>query len=356
MAKRNSAIFIVQLIFFMKSMKTIFIFLLMMFCKNIFSQSIRVLQSGTKTSIRGLSVVTDKIIWASGSNGTVAKSTDGGNTWQWLIVKDYEKRDFRDIEAFDSNTAIIMAVAEPAVILKTKDGGKSWYKVFEDSTKGMFLDAMCFADEETGMVIGDPINNKPFISMTLDNGETWIDPVRGDTSKLPTLFSNEAFFASSGTNIFIKRNNENKLIGGFASGGMISRFFTEKENFTIPMIQGKESTGANSVAINNNNETIIVGGDFANDKDTTGNCALSNDFGKTFFKPQTAPHGYRSCVIYIDENKLITCGTSGIDISNDGGINWKLISTESFHVVQKAKKGNAVFLAGGNGRIAKLIL
>lgn len=340
----------------MKSIKTIFIFLLMLFCRNSFSQSIEVLQSGTKTSIRGLSVVTDKIIWASGSNGAVAKSTDGGNTWQWLIVKDFEKRDFRDIEAFDSNTAIIMAVAEPAVILKTKDGGKSWYKVFEDSTKGMFLDAMSFADEETGMVIGDPIKNKPFIAMTVDQGETWMDPVRGDTSKLPTLFSGEAFFASSGTNIFIKRDTDYKLIGGFASGGMKSRFFTEKENFFIPMIQGKESTGANSVAINNNNEMTIVGGDFANDKDTTGNCVLSNDFGKTFIKPQTVPHGYRSCVIYINEKQLISCGTSGIDISDDGGMNWKLISAESFHVLQKAKKGNAVFLAGSNGRIAKLIL
>ncbi len=340
----------------MKNINSIFLFLLMTFCNNIFSQSIQVLQSGTKTSIRGLSVVNDKIIWASGSNGTVIKSIDGGNTWQWLIVKDFEKRDFRDIEAFDSNTAIIMAVAEPGLILKTKDGGKNWHKVFEDSTKGMFLDAMCFADEETGMVIGDPINNKPFIAMTIDQGETWIDPVRGDTSKLPTLFLNEAFFASSGTNIFIKRNDNNRLIGGFASGGMSSRFFTNKENFIIPMIQGKESTGANSVAINNNNEMIIVGGDFANDKDTAGNCVLSNDFGKTFIKSQIPPHGYRSCVIYINEKQLVTCGTSGIDISNDGGLNWKLISTESFHVVQKAKKGNAVFLAGNNGRIAKLVL
>lgn len=351
MAKRNSTLFIVPLIFFMKNIKTIFIFLLLLFCKNIFSQSIQILQSGTKTSVRGLSVVTNKIIWASGSNGTIAKSTDGGNSWQWRVVKDFEKRDFRDIEAFDSNIAIIMAVAEPAIILKTKDGGNTWYKVFEDSTKGMFLDAMSFAEDKYGIVMGDPIKNKFFIASTENQGEAW-----KIISDAPRSFEGEAFFASSGTNIFIKRDDNNKLIGGFASGGMRSRFFTDKENFIIPMIQEKESTGANSVAINNNNEMIIVGGDFANDKDTAGNCALSNDFGKTFFKPQTPPHGYRSCVIYINKKQLVTCGTSGIDISNDGGLNWKLISTESFHVVQKAKKGNAVFLAGNNGRIAKFIL
>ncbi len=330
---------------------------LLLFCSNtVFSQTIQLLQSDTKTSIRGLSVVTDKIIWASGSNGTVAKSTDGGISWQWQTVKDHEKRDFRDIEAFDSHTAIIMAVAEPALILKTKDGGKNWLKVFEDTTKGMFLDAFCFADESTGMVIGDPIHTKPFVAMTMDQGDTWMDPVRGDSTKLPTLFSGEAFFASSGTNLFIKRNEENKLIGGFASGGMKARFFTDKENFPIPLIQGKESTGANSVAINNANQMTIVGGDFAHDKDTVGNCVLSNDLGRTFTKPTVSPHGYRSCVIYINEKQLVACGTSGIDISNDGGDHWQLISTESFHVLQKSKNGSSVFLAGNKGRIAKLIL
>lgn len=330
----------------------LFIFLISTTHTN--AQTLKILSAGNKTSFRGLSVVNDSIIWASGSNGTVAKSTDGGNNWQWLSVKRYEKIDFRDIEAFDSNTAIIMGIEKPAVILKTTDGGNNWLSVFEDTTKGMFLDAMCFADEETGMVIGDPINNTPFIYMTFDKGETWIDPVKGNSSKLPILFPKEAFFASSGTNIFIKKNASNRLTGGFVSGGARSRFFTDKEVFSLPVIQGKESTGANSIAINSLDQIMVVGGDFTKDQDTIGNCAFSDNFGKTFRKPLTPPHGYRSCVIYLDDKKLITCGTSGIDISVDGGNIWQLISNESFHVVQKAKKGSAVFLAGAKGRIAKL--
>ncbi|OIQ97358.1 Ycf48-like protein [mine drainage metagenome] len=335
----------------MKSIKTIFIFLLMMFCRNSFSQSIQILQSGTKTSIRGLSVVTDKIIWASGSNGTVAKSTDGGNTWQWLIVKDFGKRDFRDIEAFDSNTAIIMAVAEPGLILKTKDGGKNWYKVFEDSTKGMFLDAMDFDNKGYGIVIGDPINGKLFRANTNNFGESW---QKNDWA--PDLKEGEAFFAASGTNLKIVVPPQKQDIFVYVSGGKVSALRQGGGYKILPLIQGKESTGANSIDVYNYN-AVIVGGDFNNDKDTTLNCVLvnlNNHF--SFSHPQTPPHGYRSCVIYISEKQLITCGTSGIDISNDGGLNWKLISTESFHVVQKAKKGNAIFLAGSNGRIAKLIL
>jgi hypothetical protein len=37
-------------------------------------------------------------------------------------------------------------------------------------------------------------------------------------------------------------------------------------------------------------------------------------------------------------------------------MNWELIAKDGFHVCQKAKKGKAVFLAGGNGKIAKLVL
>lgn len=35
------------------------------------------------------------------------------------------KREFRDIEAFDANTAVAMAIAEPGQIVKTVDGGKT---------------------------------------------------------------------------------------------------------------------------------------------------------------------------------------------------------------------------------------
>src|SRR5579863_2124944 len=136
------------------------------------AQEIQVLTSAPGISFRGLSVVDDNIIWASGSSGTVVRSTNAGKDFKWLKIKGYEKRDFRDIEAFDSNTALIMAVAEPALILKTKDGGQTWNEVFRDSTAGMFLDAMDFADGY-GIVIGDPVNKKIFMAYTENYGDSW---------------------------------------------------------------------------------------------------------------------------------------------------------------------------------------
>jgi photosystem II stability/assembly factor-like uncharacterized protein len=318
--------------------------------------TIKILESGKRISIRGLSVVNDNVIWASGTGGSVARSTDGGNSFTWIKVPGYEKMDFRDIEAFDSNTAIIMGITAPAVILKTKDGGRTWKTVFEDTTKGAFLDAMYFKENPNdGQVIGDPVFNlQIYTLLTTDQGDTW-KLINGSDrlSELNTLNEGEAFFASSGTNFVVRGNH----FQAYVSGGRSSRLFTALRRDSLPIMQGKESTGANSIAVYQN-KGVIVGGDFAKDTISSNNCVLVDfsDFEKPVFNiPKSSPHGYRSCVIYLTKKKLLTCGTSGVDISKDGGKNWQLIAKDGFHVCQKAKKGKTVFLAGGGGKIAKLV-
>ncbi|MDD2793161.1 MAG: oxidoreductase [Sediminibacterium sp.] len=329
--------------------------------------SVQVLEQERATSIRGMSVVTDQLIWVSGSAGSVGKSEDGGKTWKWITVPNHASRDFRDIEAFDENTALIMAVGEPALILKTKDGGRQWYTVYEDDTKGVFLDAMDFVQSDssyTGAVIGDPINQQLYYLITDDAGETWIKTWRENEAEgIPYFREQEGFFAASGTNIqFAHWGAEDQVF--FVSGGSTSRLFCTyncQRVVSIPLLQGSSSTGANSIALSpERGKAVIVGGDYTKDSSSAGNCVLvTMDEQKgsfSFSNPQTNPHGYRSCVIYLNTRQLVACGTSGIDISLDGGNNWKLISSDSYHVVQKAKKGNAVFLAGGKGRIARLML
>lgn len=330
----------------------ILLLLLCTFSLPIFAQQVEMLTSGTKTSIRGLSVVSDNVVWVSGSSGTVGKSVDGGKNWQWIKVKGFEKNDFRDIEAFSDKVAIIMAIAEPAYILKTTDGGENWNVVYSDSTKGVFIDAMDFYDKKNGIAVGDPIDSKFYVIKTRNGGNTW---ARTAWVMQSNAVAGEGCFASSGTNIVYFRNKDYL----FVSGGIQSRLHDDSGGRIIPMIQGKESTGANSIAVLKRtvrvgNRFIVVGGDFTNDKDTTKNCLLSTDGGNSWIRPTTPPTGYRSCVIYINKKKLLTCGTSGIDISNDRGMNWQPVSKEGFHVCAKAKKGKVVYLAGGNGKIAKI--
>lgn len=319
------------------------------------AQRIKVLTDSPKISLRGLSVVNDNIIWASGGKGTVGKSIDGGKNFAWITVKGYEQKDFRDIEAFDASTALIMAIDSPAVILKTKDGGKSWSEVFHDDHKGMFLDAMGFDDHGNGMVVGDPIDGKLFIATTANYGDKWI-ALRSDDNEY-TAGEGEAFFAASGTNVFITGNKYKPFIC-FVTGGTDSRLFINGSPAGLNIIHGQGSQGANSVAVDPTmKKIVIVGGDFNNDSLSKNNIEIFTVDGERLLQApvQMPPHGYRSCVAFLTLNVLITCGTTGVDVSTDGGLNWRLISMDSYNVCAKAKKGSAVFLAGKDGRIAKVV-
>jgi photosystem II stability/assembly factor-like uncharacterized protein len=334
------------------------LFALALFSFSVRSQtpSVEILTSGTKVSLRGLSVPNDNVIWVSGSKGTVGKSANGGRTWKWMVVKSFEKADFRDIEAFDANTAIIMAVGaeDPAYLLKTIDGGENWKVVYENSTKGMFLDAMEFWNEQSGIVIGDPIQGRFFITRSFDGGNTWQDI---PFEKRPVADSGEACFAASGTNIRALDKDE----AVFVTGGLHSRLFNRNGAMDLPIVQGKETTGANSIAIadrmklKGGKRMIVVGGDFNADSSTYRNCYYTHDGGKTWNEPNTAPHGYRSCVEFLAANHAFACGLNGVDHSLDGGKNWNWISKESFHVCRASKLGTAVYFAGINGKVGKLV-
>jgi photosystem II stability/assembly factor-like uncharacterized protein len=271
-----------------------------------------------------------------------------------MTVSGFQKTDFRDIEAFDASTAIIMGIAEPSYILKTTDGGNSWKVVYENKSKGMFLDAMEFWNEQSGIVVGDPVDGRFFIARTFDGGSTWQDiPV----DKRPLADSGEGCFASSGTNLRALDKDE----AVFISGGKRSRLFFRNKASELPFESGKETAGANSISIydnyklNGGRKMIVCGGDFNNDSSTVKNCFYSNDGGITWMKPAEPPHGYRSCIEFLDKREIIACGLNGIDYTLDGGKNWRWISKEGFHVCRIAKFGSMVFLAGSKGKIAKLV-
>jgi photosystem II stability/assembly factor-like uncharacterized protein len=330
---------------------------LIAFCSSLLlhtqTPKVEVLTSGTKTSIRGLSVVNDNVVWVSGSNGMVGKSSNGGKNWKWMTVNGFEKTEFRDIEAFDANTAIIMGIGEPAYILKTTDGGETWKVVFENKTKGMFLDAMDFLYNGEGFVVGDPVGNKIFLAETTDGGETW----KEWKDKLPVADSGEAFFAASGTNIRLFHDKKFFIV----SGGTKSRLITKEDVFALPIIQGKETTGANSISVydegkmKGSKRMIVVGGDFKADSSSEKNCFFTTDGGKTWKAPSEPPHGYRSCVEYLSKIDILSCGLNGVDYSFNGGNTWYLISKEGFNVCRIAKLGPSIFLAGNNGKIGKII-
>jgi hypothetical protein len=281
------------------------------FAQNSGNNSIKILTQQKGVSIRGMALPNMNTIWASGSKGSIALSVNGGTHFEWMQVPGYETRDFRSIHAWNEKEAIIVAVAAPAVILKTNDGGKSWYKVYENADTLMFLDAIHFKDANNGLVVGDPIGNTIFLLNTHDKGEHWKEVPAG-YFKTP-LEKGESFFASSGSNI-AQLSKDDFLV----SGGLRSRLWINGSAMDIPILQGGTSTGANSMAISpNRNNIMIVGGDFQ--KDTS---RLQNAVGlKLMVEPNSDqksqskrksrwvidktighPNGYRSGVEFISNN------------------------------------------------------
>jgi photosystem II stability/assembly factor-like uncharacterized protein len=341
---------------------TIVFGLVILFCQQLVAQtSIKILTEKKGVSLRGLAVPSEKVIWASGSKGSIALSVDGGNTFNWSQVQGYENRDFRAIHAWNEQEAIIVAVAAPAVILKTIDGGAHWNKVYENKDTSMFLDAIVFKNVNEGTVIGDPIEGTIFLLHTSDKGAHWR---KADNSFWKSKVQDgEAFFASSNSNI-VHDFQSTFLV----TGGTKSRLWIDGVAMNIPIIQGANSTGANSISISpNSNHLIIAGGDFNKPNEVNTNFVkldrykYPNSSNKhlspsTYFwkvdKKVSNLNGYKSSLAYLSNKSIIACGTSGVDISKNAGKTWQNISKESFHVLKIQPNTKSAFLAGSGGRIA----
>ena len=131
--------------------------------------------------------------------------------------------------------------------------------------------------------------------------------------------------------------------------------FRRDKKINIPSVQGKESAGTNSIAVRNSKIMIMVGGDFTTKDSSNKNCVFTDNGGKSWRVPSVLPHGYRSCVEWMGGKNWITCGLNGVDLSTDDGRTFSWISKDGYHVCRKAKKGSAVYFAGGGGRIGRLV-
>jgi len=321
---------------------------LMLYSLAATAQKIELLQQGKPASIRGLSVVNDKVAWVSGSRGYVAITTDGGKTWNWQQLKGYERSDFRDIEAFSSKEALIMSSGTPALVLKTTDGGHNWKECYQNTDTTYFLDIMDFETSKHGFILGDPINGKFLLLETKDGGDTW-----QAFHNEPDAVSGEAAFAASGTCLRVING-----IIGISSGGAASHFISLKLhddqaqwNYSLlPFSNKKPSQGAFSFA-QNKTQTLFVGGDYANDKRADSVACIAQRNDQTYSFPAKGPAGYQSCAEAVTDKTFLSTGTSGSNITTDDGVNWVQIDTISYNVCRKAKHGKLVLLAGDKGRI-----
>ncbi|MCE7055982.1 YCF48-related protein [Algoriphagus sp. AGSA1] len=309
-----------------------------------------ILETPVAASLRGLSPLTDEIVWASGSNGTWLRTIDAGKSWDHGVINGLDTVDFRSIHAFDALTAVAVSAGQPAVIYKTADGGKTW-KLKHQENEFAFLDGISFSSQNHGFVIGDPFEGKWTILQTVNQGESWYP-----LDSLPGAVEGEAAFAASATSLLAIGSQLWLATGGKESNLHYSNDMgTTWEKFRAPLIQGESSQGIFSITSMGNGEIVAVGGDYLQEELQEGNSGIFVLDKKEWTKPQAGPGGYRSGTVYFPQQKwLIAVGPSGSDFSKDGGITWQPFSEEGFHAVMLGHAGGAVWASGTKGKIAKL--
>src|SRR5258706_4410909 len=263
----------------------------------------------TTASLRGLSVVNEKIIWASGTGGTVIRTIDSGKTWKVMTVPGAEKLDFRDVEAFDANTAYILSIGngESSRIYKTIDGGKTWKLQFKNTNEKAFFDAIACWHKNLCIAMSDPVDGHFLRIITGDGGSNWSPE---PSSKLLVAKEGEAAFAASGTclitnggirtSFIVTGGTEARvlMLSGSRDAGAVFR------SADTPIVRGTPGSGIFSVAMLNANDGVIVGGNYEKPNEAQDNLAFTTDGGRTW-KLGTGLTGYRSGVTYIDNDTLI---------------------------------------------------
>ncbi len=189
--------------------------------------------AGTTASLRGIDAVDGKIAWASGTGGTVLRTTDGGAHWTRCAVPD-AALDFRGVQGFNAQTAIVMASGPGArsALYKTSDGCATWNLLFANpDTPNGFFDSFWF-NGARGIVVGDPVNGKFVVFLADKDGRSWKrDPHPGLALGKREL----AAFAASNSGIAIGNGLYTRA---FATGGKSGSFF-----FSRPFMPNEEKTG-----------------------------------------------------------------------------------------------------------------
>ena len=337
--------------------------------------------SHTTASLRGIDAVGAGVAWASGSDGTILRTEDGGYLWQTCTVPiGGEKLDFRGVQGFDAKTAVVMASGPGSLskVYKTTDGCQSWKLVFEDPDGTGFFDSLRKATGRQMYLLGDPVGNRFAMFFSPDQGDHWKaanDPGR-EAAKDAGAFaaSNTSLVAVGNMMMFgtsatpakaaqVYRSVSKCPKGSASSSAACSLGWVQSP---VPMGPGSTTVGVYSlgarVQVSTKGEptihAIAVGGNYEKPEESRQVAAWSVDGGEQWVAAKTMPAGYRSAVAYdATTQSWIAVGPTGMDESLDDGMNWTKVQPVAGQAAKLDEGWNAIslpFVVGSHGRIGKL--
>jgi len=314
--------------------------------------------SGTTARLRGVSAVSAQVAWASGANGTLLRTVNGGATWTKLSPPvGAEKLDFRDIDAFSDRVAYALSIGsgDTSRIYKTSDGGVTWVLQFANTDPKVFLDAMAFRDAQHGFAFSDSVDGQFVILTTTNGGASW---QRIPADRLPPALPGEGAFAASGTNVTVIGSNV--WIGTTASRVLRSTDDGRSWSIASTPIATGEATGIFSIAFRDARRGLVVGGDYTKESQAGDSAAFTSDGGITWTLAKGIT-GFRSVVAWLPgSSSMIAIGPTGADWSGDDGHTWTpavmgQATAAGFDTVSFAKEGLG-WATGSGGRISRVAI
>ncbi|MFY9342103.1 MAG: oxidoreductase [Planctomycetota bacterium] len=307
-----------------------------------------------RASLRGLSVVDRDTVWVGGAKGTLWRTRDGGTSWQDVAPPDSAACDFRDVEAFDADTALAMVAGQPARLYRTSDGGKTWTIVLADARAAAFFDAMAFGGD-VGILFGDPIDGAFCVWTSTDAGRTW-NAVPAE--HLPAPLAGEAAFAASGSCVAVDGTSADPTFLIATGGGERARLLYGRSGrwtaIEMPLAAGGSSRGGFGLAVGPEG-TVLVGGDYADPTRSDGTAAFRVGGYPSWSSANGGAGGFRSAAVWIDRERVLAVGSHGLSLSGDGGRSWTVLREAGWHALGRGRDGS-VFACGSDGRVARVVL
>lgn len=305
--------------------------------------------------LRGLAPVSAKVAWASGSEGAIWRTVDGGRTVEAVQPEGTEALQFRSLYASSARHAVAVSIGDTPDAFRayvTTDGGRTWTQSLQNTDPAAFYDCMTFTSRRTGYILGDPVDGKFQIIRTRDGGHSWeVMPSEG----MPAARTGEFGFAASGT--CIQSNDRGDLF--FGTGGLDpARIFKSTNGGRSWSVQdspvaGAEAGGIFSLSFGHGRGGVAVGGDFTDPTGANANAAYTRDGGRTW-QAGTGLGGYRSGSSWLERGRggVLAVGPTGSDVSWDGGRTWTAFDDGSFDAVECVR--DACWASGEQGRLGRL--
>ena len=313
--------------------------------------------SGVTARLRGVSAVSDRVAWASGSAGTVLRTEDGGATWQSMNIPGAEKLDFRDIDAVSDDTAYVL---EHRLRRELAD--------LQDHRRRPDLDAAVHQHRSEGVLRRDGfLGRDSRYRLQRFGRRTARDSANGRRRRLVDARPGCGTAARARERRRIRGERHERRGDGRDHvwiGTSPSRESCDRATADSPGRPRQRrwpagpSSGIFSIAFRDADHGIVVGGDYRKENEAIDNAAITNDGGRTWTKV-TGLSGFRSVVSYLpgaSTPTLIAVGPQGADQSTDDGRTWTpLPGASGLHTFAFAKQGRAGWGAGEKGRIMRLL-